>query len=293
MTAALTASKKKGNRSPELIIIRPTRGLGALNLKDLWVYRELIYFMTWRDIKVRYKQTLLGAGWAILQPFLRMVVFSLLFGGIAKLEYGLPYPLFNFAALLPWGLFEKAMNDAGRSLVANRNMITKVYFPRMIIPLASVISGLVDFAIAMLVLVGIIVFYHLRPESNFDFQFTPALAFLPLLILLALVTALGVSLWLSAMNVIYRDVGYVLPFLTQLWFFVTPVVYSSTDVPEKLRLIYALNPMTGVVEGFRWALLGSQAPGSMIWMSAVIAVCVLISGMFYFRQMERRFADEI
>lgn len=289
MANSLVSSPKKNN----MVLIRPSRGLGALNLKDLWVYRELIYFMTWRDIKVRYKQTLLGASWAVLQPFLRMVVFSLLFGGIARLEYGLPYPLFNFAALLPWGLFEKALNDAGRSLVANRNMITKVYFPRMVIPLASVLSGLVDFAIALVVLVGIVVFYHVRPESNFDFTPTIALAFLPLLVLLSLVTALGASLWLSAMNVMYRDVGYVLPFLTQLWFFVTPVVYSSTDVPEKLRLVYSLNPMTGVVEGFRWALLGTQPPGPMVWISAIISLGLLMTGLFYFRQMERRFADEI
>jgi lipopolysaccharide transport system permease protein len=277
----------------DTIVIKPTRGLGALNLKDLWVYRELIYFMTWRDLKVRYKQTLLGAGWAILQPLLKMVVFSLLFGGIAKLEYGIPYPLFNFAALLPWGLFEKALSDAGRSLVTNRSMITKIYFPRIVIPLASVLSGLVDFAIAFFVLIGIIIFYHYQPGSNFTFVPTSALFFLPLLLLLALVTALGASLWLSAMNVIYRDVGYVLPFLTQLWFFITPVVYSSTDVPEKLRLLYALNPMTGVVEGFRWALLGTQAPGPMITVSTIISLGILVSGLFYFRRMERRFADEI
>jgi len=289
MSSTLVPTRSKN----DFIVIRPTRGLGALNLRDLWVYRELVYFMTWRDLKVRYKQTLLGAGWAILQPVLKMVVFSLLFGGIAKLEYGMPYPLFNFAALLPWGLFEKALSDAGRSLVTNRSMITKIYFPRMIIPLASVISGLVDFAIAFLVLVGIIAFYHFRPGSNFQFVPTYALAFLPLLILLALITSLGVSLWLSAMNVIYRDVGYILPFLTQLWFFITPVVYSSTDVPEKLRLLYALNPMTGVVEGFRWALLGTQAPGPMVAVSSLISVLILISGLIYFRQMERRFADEI
>jgi lipopolysaccharide transport system permease protein len=290
--AVKTISAKKRD---QVLVIRPTQGIGALNLRDLWVYRELIYFMTWRDLKVRYKQTALGASWAILQPVLRMVVFSLLFGGIAKLSYdGLPYPLFNFTALLPWTLFAKALGDAGRSLVTNRNMITKVYFPRMVIPLASVLSGVIDFAIAFLVLIGMLIFYHYRPGSGFHFVWSWALLALPLLLLLALVTALGASLWLSAANVIYRDVGYVLPFLTDMWFFITPVVYSSTDIPEKFRLLYAINPMTGVVEGFRWALLGTQtAPGPMLVVSSLVALIMLVTGLFYFRRMERSFADEI
>ena len=291
MVSTEASAKKRDN----VLVIRPTRGIGSLNLRDLWVYRELIYFMTWRDLKVRYKQTALGVTWAVLQPFLRMVVFSLLFGRIAKLSYGdLPYPLFNFAGLLPWTLFAKALGDAGRSLVTNRNMITKVYFPRMIIPLASVLSGVVDFAIAFLVLIGMLVYYDLKSGSGFHFVWSWALLSLPLLLLLALVTALGVSLWLSAMNVIYRDVGYVLPFLTDMWFFITPVVYSSSEIPEKLRLIYSINPMTGVVEGFRWALLGTQtAPGPMVIVSSLVALMLLVTGLFYFRRMERSFADEI
>lgn len=292
MASSLASPKK---RDDNVQIIRPTRGIGSLNLRDLWVYRELIYFMTWRDLKVRYKQTALGISWAILQPFLRMVVFSLLFGGIAKLSYGgLPYPLFNFTGLLPWTLFAKALGDAGRSLVTNRNMITKVYFPRMIIPLSSVLSGVVDFVIAFMVLIGMMVYYDMKPGSGFHFVWSWALFSLPLLLLLALVTALGASLWLSAMNVIYRDVGYVLPFLTDMWFFLTPVVYSSSEIPETLQLIYAVNPMTGVVEGFRWALLGTQpAPGPMVIVSSLVALVMLVTGLFYFRRMERSFADEI
>ena len=273
--------------SDEVIVLRPSRGWGSLNLGDLWKYRELIYFLTWRDIKVRYKQTILGAAWAILQPFLSMVVFTIFFGGLLKVSSGnVPYPIFSYTALLPWGVFSKALTDAGRSLVINRNMITKVYFPRLVVPLASVLSGVVDFLIAFVVLLGMMVYFHVTPSS--------AVWALPFLLILALVTALGVGLWLSALNVIYRDVGYVLPFLTQFWFYITPVVYSSSEVPDKWRLIYALNPMTGVVEGFRWALLNTEnAPGPMVAVSAVIAMIILVTGMFYFRRMERTFADMV
>lgn len=279
----------------EVLVLRPTRGLGSLNLRDLWLYRELIYFLIWRDLKVRYKQTLLGAAWAIIQPVTQMVIFSLLFGGIAQLSSeGLPYPIFNYAALLPWGLFSKAITDAGRSLVNNRNMITKIYFPRLVIPLSSVLAGVVDFAISFLVLVGLIAFYHLNPGYDFQFTLSPAVLALPFFILLTLITALAASVWLSALNVIYRDVGYILPFMTQLWFFITPIVYSSSEIPEQWRMLYALNPMTSVVEGFRWALLGTQsAPVPMIFVSSAAAVLVLISGLFYFRRMERTFADMI
>jgi lipopolysaccharide transport system permease protein len=279
----------------EVHLLRPTRGLAALNLRDLWVYRELVYFLTWRDLKVRYKQTALGAAWAVIQPVIQMIIYTLLFGGVAKLpSEGVPYPVFNFAALLPWGLFAKALGDAGRSLVNNRNMITKVYFPRLVIPVASVLGGLVDFAIAFAVFIAITIYYHFSPSAGFDFVFRPALLTLPLFTLLALVSALGVSLWFSAMNVIYRDVGHILPFLTQVWFFITPIVYSSTEVSEQWRLFYALNPMTGVVEGFRWALIGTQAtPGPVLAISTVVALVVLVSGLFYFRNMERTFADEI
>lgn len=275
------------SQQEDVIILRPSRGWGSLNLRDLWVYRELIYFLTWRDLKVRYKQTLLGAAWAILQPFLSMVVFSVFFGGLLRVSSGdIPYPIFSYTALLPWGLFSKALTDAGRSLVINRNVITKVYFPRLIVPLSSVLGGLVDFLIAFLVLIGMMWYFKMSP--------TIALWTLPLFLLLSLVTALGVGLWLSALNVIYRDVGYVLPFLTQFWFYLTPIVYSSSEVPEKWRILYGLNPMVGVVEGFRWALLpGGNPPGPMVAVSAVIAVVLLISGTVYFRRMERTFADMV
>jgi len=295
MPKTMTSESKQLAAGEEVTYIRATRGLAALNLGDLWVYRELIYFLTWRDLKVRYKQTLLGASWAILQPVLQMVIFTLLFDRLAGLASdGVPYPIFNYTALLPWGLFNKALTDAGRSLVNNRNMITKVYFPRLVIPLASVLGGMVDFAVAFLVLVAMVIYYHLAPGSGYQFVASPALLVLPLLLLLALVTALGASLWLSAMNVIYRDVGHVLPFLSQIWFFATPIVYSSSAVPENLRLLYALNPMSGVIDGFRWALLGTNAPsGPYMLVSVSVAVVLLVSGLVYFRRMERTFADEI
>lgn len=275
--------------SPQRITtLRPVRGWAALNLKELWIYRELIYFMTWKDLKVRYKQTLLGASWAILQPFLTMVVFSIFFGELAKVPSdGVPYPIFSFTALLPWTLFSKALSDASRSLVQSSHMITKVYFPRLILPLASILAGVVDFALALIVLLGMMIYYKMVP--------TPAVWYLPLFLLLALITALGVGLWLSALNVMYRDIGYILPFLTQFWLFMTPIAYPASMVPEKWRLLYALNPMTGVVEGFRWALLGTQQANSslMLAVSAGISVVILVSGLFYFRRMERLFADMV
>jgi len=279
----------------DVVILRPTHGLAALNLGDLWVYRELVLFLAWRDVLVRYKQTVLGAAWAVIQPIVQMVVFTFIFSKAAGLSSeGVPYPIFNYTALLPWGLFSKAMNDAGRSLVNNRNMITKIYFPRLTIPVASVLAGLVDFGIAFLVYIVIILFYTLSPGSTFTFHLSPALLVLPLLILLALVAALGVSLWFSAANVLYRDVGHILPFLTQIWFFVTPIVYSSSEVSTQWQIVYALNPLTGVVEGFRWCLLGIHSlPWQMLAISAVVAVVILISGLIYFRNMERTFADEI
>jgi lipopolysaccharide transport system permease protein len=273
---------------PRTVVIEPIRGWTALNLKDLWVYRELVYFLTWRNLKVRYKQTALGASWAILQPFLTMVVFSIFFGNLAKIPSdGVPYPIFSYTALLPWTLFAKALTDASHSLVQNSHMITKVYFPRLILPLASILSGLVDFALAFLVLFAMMLFYGIYPTS--------AVWTLPLFVLLAMITALGVGIWLSAMNVLYRDIGYVLPFLTQFWMTLTPIAYPASLLPEKWRLIYALNPMTGVVEGFRWALLGSSAsaPTGMLAVSSVISVLVLITGLLYFRRMERRFADMV
>jgi lipopolysaccharide transport system permease protein len=271
----------------DILILKPTHGWGSLNLGEMWKYRELTYFLIWRDIKVRYKQTVLGASWAILQPFLSMVVFSIFFGGFLNVpSEGVPYPIFSYAALLPWGVFSKALNDAGRSLVANRSMITKIYFPRMVIPLSSVLSGLVDFSIAFVVLLGLMWYFRIAPTSN--------IWTLPFFLVLALMTALGVGLWLSALNVLYRDIGYIIPFLTQFWFYITPIVYPASEVPEQLRYIYALNPMVGVVEGFRWALLNtSTPPGPMVAVSTVISVVILISGMFYFRRMERTFADMV
>jgi homopolymeric O-antigen transport system permease protein len=283
------------NSPRDVIILKPSRGLAALNLRDLWTYRELVLFLSWRDVLVRYKQTVLGAAWAIIQPIVQMVVFTLIFSKAAGLSSeGVPYPIFNYTALLPWGLFSKAMNDAGRSLVNNRNMITKVYFPRLTIPVASVLAGMVDFGIAFLVYIGIILYYNLAPNSTYTYTVTPALLTLPLFIILALVATLGVSLWFSAANVIYRDVGHMLPFLTQIWFFLTPIVYSSSEVSGKWQIIYALNPLTGVVEGFRWSLLGIHSlPLPLLFVSAGVAVVILITGVIYFRNMERTFADEI
>lgn len=283
-------SKRIPRSESRVVLLKPPSGWGALRLSDLWQYRELVYFMTWRDLKVRYKQTVLGASWAVLRPFLSMVVFSIFFGGFAKVSSdGVPYPLFSFAGLLPWELFATALGVASRSLVTNSNMITKVYFPRLILPLSSILAALVDFLIAFVVMMGMMLYYR-WPVSPYFWT-------LPLFLLLALVTALGVSLWLSALNVQYRDVGYVTPFLTQFWLFVSPVVYPLSMVTnETLRFLMALNPMTGVIEGFRWALLGAsqqQAPGSILIISSAVAVVLLVSGMFYFHRMERVFADMI
>ena len=270
------------------IVLKPPSGWIALNLGDLWRYRELIYFMTWRDLKVRYKQTVLGASWAIIKPFMTMVVFSIFFGNLAKVPSdGLPYPIFSYTALLPWELFVTALTIASRSLVVNANMITKIYFPRIILPISSILGGLVDFFFAFLVLIAMMFYYHVHPG--------PAIWTLPLFLLLCLISAIGVGLWLSALNVQYRDIGYITPFLTQFWLFITPIAYAASLVPAKYRIFFALNPMTGVVDGFRWALLGSQqsAPNLMWVVSSLIAVIILISGLFYFRRMERTFADLI
>lgn len=274
---------------PETIILRPTRGWASLNLGDLWRYRELIFFLTWRDVKVRYKQTVLGIAWAVIRPVVSMVVYALIFGQLANLDSeGVPYTIFTYVALLPWQLFAKAMSDSGRSLVSNRNMITKIYFPRLVIPLSTVLSGLVDFFIAFLVLAGMMVYYRI--------PLTASVWTLPLFILLTLVTALGVGLWFSALNVLYRDVGYMLPFITETWKYLTPVAYSAGYISGKWKLVYALNPMAGVVQGFRWALLGVQLdPSAPLTMgiSVAVALVVFVSGLFYFRRMERSFADMV
>jgi len=280
---------KTATSEPRTIILRPSRGFSFLDFRELWIYRELVYFLTWRSLKVRYKQTILGAVWAVLEPFLTMVVFTIFFGNLAKVgSDNIPYPIWSYAGLLPWGLFSKALSDASRSLVANSHMITKIYFPRIILPLSSILAGLVDFAIAFVVLIGMMLFYKQFPTS--------AVWTLPLFLLLAMITALGVALWLSALNVKYRDVGYILPFLTQFWLFITPVVYPSSQIPEQWRLIYGLNPMTGVVEGFRWALLGINPQPTffpMLAVSAAMAIVVLLTGILYFRRMERGFADMV
>ncbi|MEJ2708553.1 MAG: ABC transporter permease [Anaerolineales bacterium] len=291
----MTDTSMPAQSQDEVLILRPSRGWSAINLRDLWFYRELIYFLTVRDIKVRYKQTALGAAWAIIQPFFTMVVFTIFFKQLAKVPTdGLPGPIFYYTGLLPWGLFTKALSDTGRAMVANRNMITKVYFPRLVIPISSVLSGLVDFAIAFVVLLGMLVYYNYFSGGVYHVTITSKVWTLPLFLLLAIITALGVGLWLSAMNVIYRDIGYVLPFLTQFWLFVTPVPYPSSMIPEKWQLIFGLNPMTGVVEGFRWALLGTGTPpGPMLAVSTAIALVILVSGLFYFRRMERTFADMV
>ncbi len=289
----MTQTEISTTQQEEVIRLQPSRGWTAINLLEVWRYRELVYFLIWRDIKVRYKQTALGAAWAIIQPFFTMVVFTIFFGKLAGVPSdGVPYPIFSYTGLLPWGLFAKALSDAGRSMVANRSMITKVYFPRLVIPIASVLSGLVDFAIGFVVLIGMIIYYNHIPIPSAQITPTAAIITLPLFILLALITALGVGLWLSALNVKYRDINYVIPFLTQFWLFITPIAYPSSIVPEQWRWLYALNPMTGVVEGFRWALLGVEtAPGLMLAVSSTVSILTLISGMFYFRRMERTFAD--
>jgi len=274
---------------PTTVYIKPTTGFAALNLRDLWQYRELVVFMIWRDIMVRYKQTALGAAWAIIQPVMNMLVFTFLFDRIAKvpIDGNIPYPLFAFAALLPWGLFSTALNTASRSLTANHNMISKTYFPRLVLPIASVLSGLVDFAIAFVILIGMMIYFGVAPTAHIWWA-------LPAFLLLAIVTALGVSLWLAALNVQYRDIGYALPFLTQFWLFATPVAYSSSVVTGKWQILYSLNPMAGVVNGFRWALLGvGSGPSAEMWLSVAIALMVLVSGLIYFRNMERTFADTI
>ncbi len=262
-----------------------------LDLAELWRYRDLLYFLIWRDVKVRYKQTVLGAAWAVLQPLLTMVVFFFVFRLVAGVESGeLPYQVFAFAGLVPWTFFATGMSMSANSLVGSQNLIKKVYFPRIIIPLATVLAGLVDFVIAFVVLLGLMAFFGVTPSAS--------VAFLPAFLLLALVTALGVGLWLSALNVQFRDVRYTIPFITQLWLFATPVGYAAEDAAAQLSgpwsTVYSLNPMLGVVEGFRWALLGSsERPGAMVLVSAGMAVAVLVSGAYWFRRMEKSFADVV
>ena len=268
-----------------VIRIEPSRGWISLKLHELWEYRELLYFLAWRDIKVRYKQTVLGAAWAIIQPFFTMVVFSIFFGRLAGIPSdGVPYPIFSYAALVPWTFFANSLNQSSSSLVSSANLIQKVYFPRLAVPIAAVLSGVVDFVLAFLVLLGMMLYYDLLPTLN--------ALWLPAFFVLALVTSLGVGLWFSAMNVRFRDIRYAVPFLIQFWMFATPIAYPSSLLSEPWRTLYGLNPMVGVVEGFRWGLLGtSTAPGPIIALSSLMAVAILVGGAFYFRRVEKTFAD--
>lgn len=278
---------KKTNLDASPVVIRPISGWMPLELHPLWEYRELLYFLTWRDIKVRYKQTILGVAWAVIQPLFMMVIFTIFFGRLAKIPSdGLPYPIFAFTALLPWQLFSRALTDASTSLVVNERLITKVYFPRLLVPASAVLASLVDFAIALILLVGMMFYYGIVP--------TGAVWTLPLFILLALMTALGIGFWLSALDANYRDVRYTLPFLTQLWLFATPVVYPASMVPDKWRLLYGLNPMAGVVEGFRWALLGKGGgPDPLLAVSAIAVLITFVGGLYYFSRMEETLADVV
>ena len=274
------------SQPPTIEILPPRRGI-SLDLGDLWRYRELLYFLTWRDIKVRYKQTALGVAWALLQPLLATVLFTLIFGYFLQLPSGgVPYPVFTLTALLPWQLFAYALNHSSQSLVEDRNLITKIYFPRLIIPFSSVSAGLLDFAIGLIFLLVMMLVYRV--------PLTWQVLALPGLVAYAVLAALSVGLWLSALNVQYRDVRYTLPFLTQFWMYATPIAYSAAIIPEGWRWLACLNPMTGVVEGFRWALLGIPSPlGGLLWISVVVVIVLLVSGLYYFKRMEERFADVI
>ncbi len=274
--------------SPEhevpVTIITPPKKWVPIDFKELWNYRELLYIFTWRDVKVRYKQTALGAAWAIIQPLFTMVVFSIFFGGLAKIpSEGIPYPLFSLAALLPWTLFAEGLTRSTMSMITNQNIMTKVYFPRLIMPFSGILSPLVDFVVAFSILILMMVYYGFAPTLN--------VVFLPLFIVFAVITSLSVGLWLSALNVKYRDFQYTIPFLIQIWLFASPVVYPSSLLPEKWQILYGLNPMAGVIEGFRWALLGTNPPGAMIWVSLGVVLLLLVTGAFYFRRVEQYFAD--
>lgn len=280
-----SVSHRPAADSEFVVHIQPKSSWASLKLGELWRYRELLYFFVWRDLKVRYKQTILGAAWAILQPFLTMVVFSIFFGRLAQVPSDdLPYPVFAYSALVPWTFFANGLTQATNSIVSNAGMVKKTYFPRLTLPVATVMAGLVDFALALAVLIGMMFFFHIVPTNN--------IIWLPLLLLLALVTSMGASLWFAALNVQFRDVRYIVPFLVQFWLFLTPIAYPSSIVPEQWRLIYSLNPMVGVVEGFRWALLGTDTtPGPIIIVSSIVALLLLAGGAIYFRRMESSFAD--
>lgn len=281
------AVPRGSSTNKQFTVIVPSKGWASLDLTAVWDYRELLFFLTWREVKVRYKQTAIGAAWALLQPLLNMLIFSLFFGRLAKMpSEGVPYPIFSLAGLVPWTFFVNGLTQASNSLVGSANLITKVYFPRLAIPISSILSGLIDFAIGFVLLLVMMASYGIVPSLK--------LLWLPFLLVLAVITALGVGLWLSALNVEYRDVRYVVPFLTQFWMFATPIVYPSSLLHEPWRTVYGLNPMVGVVEGFRWALLDAgPAPGAMLGASTATAVVLLVTGLYYFRRMERTFADVV
>ena len=292
MTVAATASAQAQASAGAVTVIEPARGWIRLGLRELWQYRELLYFLTWKDVLIRYKQAVLGVAWAVLQPVLTMVVFTLVFNrllGAGTGAYDVPYEVFVYAGLLPWQLFAGSLQRSGTSLVGNAQLITKVYFPRLVIPSSAVLAGLPDFLISSAVLAVLMAIYQVAPTWH--------VVFLPLLVLLAMVTALGVALWLSALNVLYRDVQYIIPFMIQLWMFLTPVMYSLDQVKEKLpgqlQILFYLNPMTGVVGGFRWALFGDEPPSQLLWVSVAAVLVVLVGGLYYFRRMERVFADVV
>jgi lipopolysaccharide transport system permease protein len=273
--------------APTTVRIEPPRGWTELRLREIWQYRELLYFFVWRDVKVRYKQTVIGIAWVVLQPLMTMGVFTLFFGRLARLPSdGLPYPVFYFSALVPWAYFSTALQSCTNVVVDNQRVITKVYFPRLVLPLSAVVSGLVDFAIGFIVLLVVTAIYGIKP--------TLAAFWLPVLLLLAVLTALGVGLWMSALNALYRDVRYVVPFLVQFWMFASPVAYPSSLVPQRWRWLYGLNPMAGVIDGFRWAVTGrGQAPGLLLLASSAMVVLVVVGGLFFFNRMESAVADRV
>jgi lipopolysaccharide transport system permease protein len=273
----------------DLVVYEHKSGWAALDLRELWRYRELLYFLSWRDVKVRYKQAVLGVVWAVLQPFLTMVVFTAVFNrflGVQSPDPAIPYALFSLSGLVPWGYFSGALTRAGTGLVGNAHLLTKVYFPRLVIPISAILAGLVDLAISFMILLLLMAAYGIAPAWT--------TIFVPLFVLLAMATALSVGLWLSALNVLYRDVQYIIPFLVQLWMFVSPVIYPISKIPAgPLRVVFALNPMTGVIAGFRWALFGEQFPGPYLWVSIAVVVVLMVSGLYYFKRVERIFADVV
>ena len=289
----MSAASRGGDQpspSEVFVIYERRRGWAQLGLRELWKYSELLYFLTWRDILVRYKQAVIGIAWAVLQPVLQMIVFTVVFNmalWIKSPVSDVPYAVFSFTGLLPWNFFAGALSRSGLSLVGNAGLLTKVYFPRLVIPISAVLAWLVDLGIAFLIIIGLMAAYQIAPTWH--------IVFLPFFILLGFATALSVSLWLSALNVLYRDVQYVIPFLVQLWMFVSPVIYPISAIPAgPLRVAFALNPMTSVIGGFRWALLGQQfPPGGYIWISSTVVLVLLVSGLYYFKRMERTFADVV